>query len=99
MAHGREMGLRMQVGNLLSSDIFYNADDAVNDGWRDLGVLAVEMESAGLYLNAAKSGKRALAICTISDHLYTDEHLSADERQTSFTQMMELALAVAVDMA
>ena len=96
---GRDMGLRMQVGNLLSSDIFYNADPAVNDGWRELGVLAVEMEAAGLYMNAAKAGKRALAICTISDHLLTGESLSADDRQTSFTQMMELALGLAVDMA
>ena len=99
VARGRDMGLRMQVGNLLSSDIFYNADPAVNDGWRELGVLAVEMEAAGLYLNAAKAGKRALAICTISDHLLTGESLSADDRQTSFTQMMELALGLAVDMA
>jgi purine-nucleoside phosphorylase len=57
------------------------------------------MEAAGLYMNAAKAGKRALAICTISDHLLTGESLSADDRQTSFTQMMELALGLAVDMA
>ena len=96
---GRNMGLRMQVGNLLSSDIFYHANPNYNDAWREMGVLAVEMEAAGLYMNAAKAGKRALAICTISDHLLTGESLSADDRQTSFTQMMELALGLAVDMA
>ena len=96
---GRNMGLRMQVGNLLSSDIFSHANPNYNDAWREMGVLAVEMEAAGLYMNAAKSGKRALAICTISDHLLTGESLSADDRQTSFTQMMELALGLAVDMA
>ena len=87
------------MGNLLSSDIFYHANPNYNDAWREMGVLAVEMEAAGLYMNAAKAGKRALAICTISDHLLTGESLSADDRQTSFTQMMELALGLAVDMA
>ena len=96
--HGREMGLRMQVGNLLSSDPFYNAFADANQGWMDMGVLAVEMEAAGLYMNAARAGKRALAICTISDHIVTGEALDADARQNTFTQMMELALAVAVEM-
>ena len=98
MRHGREMGLRMQVGNLLSSDPFYNAFADANQGWMDMGVLAVEMEAAGLYMNAARAGKRALAICTISDHIVTGEALDADARQNTFTQMMELALAVAVEM-
>ncbi len=96
--HGREMSLRMQVGNLLSSDPFYNAFADANQGWMDMGVLAVEMEAAGLYMNAARAGKRALAICTISDHIVTGEALDADARQNTFTQMMELALAVAVEM-
>lgn len=96
--HGREMGLRMQVGNLLSSDPFYNAFADANQGWMDMGVLAVEMEAAGLYMNAARAGKRALAICTISDHIVTGEALDANARQNTFTQMMELALAVAVEM-
>ena len=64
-----------------------------------MGVLAVEMEAAGLYMNAAKAGKRALAICTISDHIITGEALDAEARQNTFTQMMELALSVAVDIA
>ncbi len=99
MCRGREMGLRMQVGNLLSSDAFYNARPDPNRGWLDMGVLAVEMEAAGLYMNAAKAGKRALAICTISDHIITGEALDAEARQNTFTQMMELALSVAVDIA
>jgi purine-nucleoside phosphorylase len=61
-----------------------------------MGVLAVEMEAAALYMNAARAGKRALAICTVSDHLLTHEATTAEERQTSFTDMMELALEVAV---
>ncbi|MBR5390423.1 MAG: purine-nucleoside phosphorylase [Clostridia bacterium] len=96
--HGREMGLAPQVGNLLSSDPFYNAFSDANQGWMDMGVLAVEMEAAGLYMTAARAGKRALAICTISDHIVTGEALDADARQNTFTQMMELALEVAVEM-
>ena len=91
-----EMGLRYQVGNLLSSDPFYNDDKTANEPWMKLGVLAVEMEAAALYYNAARAGKHALAICTISDHVLTGEETTAEERQVSFTQMMELALEVAV---
>ena len=83
------------MGNILSSDIFYNDDDSVNEKWRRMGVLAVEMEAAGLYLTAARHGRQALAICTISDDLNTGEKLSAEERETGFAQMMELALQVA----
>ena len=93
-----EKGLRHQVGNLFSSDTFYNADPDVNRKWADLGVLAVEMESAALYWNAARCGKRALTICTISDHVFRGEALSSDERQTSFTQMMEVALDTAAEL-
>jgi len=90
------MGLPTHVGNLLSSDTFYadNGQEA-NAAWAKMGVLAVEMEAAALYLNAARSGKRALAICTVSDHIITGEATSAEERQNSFTQMMELALNTA----
>jgi len=94
----REKGLRHQVGNLFSSDTFYNADPDVNRKWANLGVLAVEMESAALYWNAARCGKRALTICTISDHVFRGEALSSDERQTSFTQMMEVALDTAIEL-
>ena len=94
----RRKGLRYQVGNLFSSDTFYNADPDVNRKWANLGVLAVEMESAALYWNAARCGKRALTICTISDHVFRGEALDSDQRQTSFTQMMEVALDTAIAM-
>ena len=68
------------------------------DLWKRMGVMAVEMEAAALYANAALAGKRALCLCTISDHIYRPEALSAEERQTSFTQMMEIALDTAVKM-
>lgn len=91
-----QMGLSAHVGNLLSSDTFY-ADHGkeANAAWGKMGVLAVEMEAAALYMNAARCGKRALAICTVSDHILTGEATSAEERQSSFTQMMELALNTA----
>ncbi|HIW84074.1 MAG TPA: purine-nucleoside phosphorylase [Candidatus Dorea gallistercoris] len=82
----------VKVGNILSSDIFYNDDDSVNEKWRRMGVLAVEMEAAALYMNAARAGRKALCILTISDHLFKEQNLSARDRETSFTQMMEIAL-------
>ncbi len=93
-----ERKLRYKAGNLISSDIFYNDDPAFNQPLLNLGALAVEMEAAALYMNAARAGKRALAICTISDHVLTGEATSAEERQTTFNEMMELALEVAVRM-
>ena len=91
-----EMGLSYHVGNLLSSDTFY-ADNgaAANAAWSKMGVMAVEMEAAALYMNAARAGKQALALCTVSDHIVTGEATTAEERQNSFTQMMELALKTA----
>ncbi|MBO5983209.1 MAG: purine-nucleoside phosphorylase, partial [Clostridia bacterium] len=86
-----EMGLTFHVGNIISSDTFYSDKD---DNWGKMGVLAVEMESAALYLNAARAGKKALCICTISDHLLTGEELSSEERQNSFHEMMQLALEI-----
>ena len=93
-----ERKLRYKAGNLISSDIFYNDDPAFNQPFLNLGALAVEMEAAALYMNAARAGKRALAICTISDHVLTGEATSAEERQTTFNEMMELALEVDVRM-
>lgn len=87
--------VKTMVGNVLSSDVFYSADSEVNDKWKRMGVLCVEMEAAGLYMNAAYAGKKALAILTISDHLYTGECLSAEERQNTFNDMMEIALEIA----
>ena len=93
-----ERKLRYKAGNLISSDIFYNDDPAFNQPFVNLGALAVEMEAAALYMNAARAGKKALAICTISDHILTGEATSAEERQTTFNDMMEVALEVAVRM-
>ena len=93
----REMGVEMPVGNLLSSDTFYDASGSTMD-WGKMGVMAVEMEAAALYMTAASLGKRALAICSISDSLVTGEELDADERQNTFTTMMEIALKTAVAM-
>ena len=104
VASAKAVGVNYHVGNLLSSDRFYGDDVNVpevlqaNNAWKKMGVMAIEMESAALYMNAARYGKNALAICTISDHILTGEALSAEERQTSFTQMMEVALETAVKM-
>ncbi len=95
----KAIGVRYQVGNLLSSDVFYHADPNFNQGWYKMGVLGVEMEAAALYMNAAAAGKRALAICTVSDHILRGEALDADARQNTFTDMMTIALNVAVKMS
>ena len=87
------LGYRYKVGNVLSSDIFYS-DNPHTDRWAKMGVLAVEMEAAALYMNAARSGNRALVICTISDHILTGEVTSAEERQNSFTHMMDVAFSL-----
>jgi len=90
----RELGVEPKVGNIYSSDTFY--DDALSlADWQKMGVLAVEMESAGLYMNAARAGKNALCICTISDCPFTGEACTAEERQNTFTKMMEIALEIA----
>ena len=95
-----EMGVPFHVGNLLSSDTFYADNGAeANAAWTKMGVMAIEMEAAALYMNAARCGKQALAMCTISDHIVTGEATSAEERQNSFTQMMELALKTAKALA
>lgn len=91
----QKKGVNYRVGNILSSDMFY--DDA-NSGmqWSKMGVLGVEMESAALYCNAARAGKKALCICTVSDSfIYPEENTTAEERQNSFTKMMEIALEIA----
>lgn len=90
-----DIGAVTHVGNILSSDTFYNADKHFNDSWKNMGILGIEMESAGLYLNALNAGKKALGVFTVSDHILRDEATSAEERQTSFTQMMEIALEIA----
>lgn len=90
----QEAGVNYKVGNLFSSDTFYDDAASLSD-WRKMGVLAVEMESAALYMNAARAGKNALCICTISDCPFTGESCTAEERQNTFTDMMEIALKIA----
>ena len=86
----RRQGTPVHVGNILSSDVFYN--EVSSEQWKKMGVLCVEMEAAALYMNAARAGKQALCLLTISDHLYRKESLSAKESQESFHSMMKIAL-------
>lgn len=81
---------------MLSSDTFYDDDPTANAKWRRLGVLAVEMEAAALYMNAARASKNALAVLTVSDHLITGESTTAEERRSTFTEMVSLALETAI---
>ena len=83
------------IGNVLSSDTFYDDNENALSQWKRMGVLAVEMEAAELYMNAARAGKNALCLLTISDCPFIGEALTAEERQTGFTQMMEIALSLA----
>ena len=90
-----EMGnIGYKVGNVVSSDVFYS-DRQTTAAWQKMGALAIEMEYAALYMNAARAGKNALTICTISDSLVTGEVTTAEERQTSFDDMMKIALEIA----
>ena len=94
MVTAKQKGIEVKVGNILTSDIFYD-EFSLQKEWLKMGVLAVEMEAAALYMNAARAGKNALCICTVSDLPFTGESCSAEERQTTFTQMIELALEMA----
>jgi purine-nucleoside phosphorylase len=96
MEAGAETGIKFTAGNTFSSDCFYEVEDDWWKKWASLGVLAVEMEAAALYMNAAYHHKNALAIMTISDHFVTGEATSPEEREKTFTDMMELALETAV---
>jgi len=97
--HAEEKGVPVRVGSVFTADMFYNANETAGASYRDMGILAVEMETAGLYWEAMASHKRALALLTISDHIFTGEGLSAQERQDTFRQMMEVALDTAWDVA
>jgi len=88
-------GIETKVGNILSSDIFYDDDAGTWKKWAKMGVLAIEMEAAALYMNAARAGINALCVLTVSDSLVSHEATTAEERQTSFTNMMEIALELA----
>ena len=98
VAAAKELNVPCRVGNLLSTEVFYNANPNFNEAWCRMGVLGVEMEAAALYMNAAAAGKRALAICTISDHIMRGEKLDVASRETGFTDMMKIALEVAISM-
>ena len=101
VSKAKALGLNCHIGNVLSSDRFYGDSKGLPDWkqpvslWAKMGVLAVEMEAAALYMNAARAGKRALCICTVSDSLITGEETTAEERQSSFTDMIKLALETA----
>ena len=92
----KEMGVRHHVGNLLSTDVFYADDFSVNERWASMGIMAVEMEGAALYMNAAKLKKNALVVCTVSNHILTGEETTSEERQNSFDEMITLALETAL---
>jgi purine-nucleoside phosphorylase len=89
------MGIKVLVGNVISTDIFYNDDMETNSLWKKMNIIAVEMEAAALYMNAARAGKKALSLLTISDHIFTGEELSAEDRQKTFREMIEIALEIA----
>lgn len=91
------LNLKLKVGNILTSDTFYDESQSSVD-WAKMGIMAVEMETAALYMNAARANKNALTICTISDHILTGEETTATERQNSFTDMMKLSLETAVSL-
>ena len=88
-----KFGYKYMVGNVVSSDMFYH-ENPRTDKWINMGVLAVEMEIAALYMNAARAGKRALGLLTISDHILTGEATTAEERQNTFTKMMDVAFSL-----
>lgn len=93
-----ELGVGFHIGNILSSDRFYSDTPSAHDPWRKMGVLAVEMEAAALYANAARAGKKALAVCTVSDHIYSGESLDSLSREKTFTDMMKVALETAISL-
>lgn len=92
-------GIPVSAGNILSSDCFYHDDEKVNEKWAKMGILGVEMETAALYMLAARAGKRALSFLTVSDQLVTKAALSPEERQEGFTDMMQVALRTAARFA
>ena len=91
----KEKDVSYHVGNILSSDIFYHADQKTADKWASMGCLGVEMESYALFATAAYLNKKALTLLTVSDSLVSNEQTSAEEREKSFTAMMEIALEIA----
>ena len=95
----QKLGVPARIGQVFTADMFYNANEKAGQCYRDFGILAVEMETAGIYWEAMASKKRALSMLSISDHIFTGEGLSAADRQDSFRQMMETALETAWEFA
>ncbi len=93
---GIQKGLNLKVGNVFTADQFYN-DKANHELWAQYGILAIEMETTALYTLAAKYGRQALSILTVSDHILTGEETTAEERQTTFNDMIEVALDAAIE--
>ena len=92
---GMKKGLQLKVESLFTANMFYN-DNADHEKWANYGILAIEMETAALYTLAAKHGRKALSVLTVSDHILTGEETTADERQTTFNEMIEVALEAAI---
>lgn len=92
---GMEKGLNLKVGNVFTADMFYN-DNAEHEKWAQYQILALEMESSALYTLAAKFGRKALSVLTVSDHILTGEETTAEERQTTFNDMIEVALEAVI---
>ena len=92
-----KLGHKLVAGNVLSADVFYVEEKSDFERWLNMGVLAVEMEAAALYMNAARTGKAALCICSISDTIFTGQFMQAEDRRTSFTKMMEVALGIVLE--
>ena len=99
IAKAKQLGVPARIGQVFTADMFYNANALAGATYREFGILAVEMETAGIYWEAMASKKRALSLLSISDHIFTGEGLSAEERQDSFRQMMETALETAWEFA
>ncbi len=95
VAAADRLGVKARVGQVFTADMFYNDNDKAGEAYRRFGVLALEMETAGIYWEAMASGKRALSLLSVSDHIFTGEGLTAAERQDSFREMMEVALETA----
>jgi len=99
VAAAEKLGIRTRVGSVFTADMFYNANQAAGQMYRQFGILALEMETAGIYWEAMASHRRALSLLSISDHIFTGESLSAQDRQDSFHEMMEVALETAWNFA
>ena len=95
----KKLKVPARIGQVFTADMFYNANAEAGQRYKDFGILAVEMETAGIYWEAMASKKRALSLLSISDHIFTGEGLSAEDRQDSFRQMMETALETAWEFA